>query len=102
MKKQINIFKEYIKSFYYNKGIYSDFFNNNLSLGEIDKAIDMYVLYLLETREFNGVANGGDSIDREIVRDIMLHNRDNSENYEYQPLINKMIKLGILEIEINY
>ena len=67
IKNKLENFKEYFWYFYgKNVGIYKDFFNNNLTIRELDRALK---IRLSDTKlEFVG-----DSIDREIVRDIIFN-----------------------------
>ncbi len=68
--KSISIqeFTEYVWKFYAPNEMYGEFFENNLTKEELAKAI--------KTRIKNAELEFyGDSIDREIVRDIMLRNR---------------------------
>lgn len=74
-------FIEYVTSFYGKRGIYADFFKNDsvvqgkpdgASVAEIQKAVDEY---LEQSKKDAKIWGGGDSIDRERVRDIMLKKR---------------------------
>lgn len=62
-------FKEYVLSFYGPGEIYGDVFDHNLREEEVTRAI----LQRLDNKE---VPFDADSVDRELVRDIMLKNRD--------------------------
>jgi hypothetical protein len=82
MKKQdideIENFKDYIWSFYgKDKGIYKDFFDNNLTMKEVEKAIKIRLSKI--KLKFDG-----DTIDREIVRDIMLKLRNPKTDTEHK------------------
>ena len=71
-------FKDYFWSFYgKNVGIYKDFFNNNLTIKELDKAIEIRLSNM--KLQFDG-----DSIDREIVRDIIFKIRDKKAKTEHE------------------
>ena len=62
-------FIQYVANFYLEGGIYSDFFDNNpLTIDEIIEAVNEYV-------EIADVDDCGDSMDREIVRDILFYKR---------------------------
>ena len=77
-------FKDYFWSFYgKDVGIYKDFFDNNLTIRELDRAMEIRLSNM--KLEFDG-----DSIDREIVRDIIFKMRDKSAKTEH-----------ILKFEIN-
>ena len=77
-------FKDYFWSFYgKDVGIYKDFFNNNLTIRELDRAMEIRLSNM--KLEFDG-----DSIDREIVRDIIFKMRDKNAKTEH-----------ILKFEIN-
>jgi len=82
MKKQdideIENFKNYIWSFYgKDEGIYKHFFNNNLTMIEVEKAIKIRLSKIK-------LKFSGDSIDREIVRDIMLKLREPNADTEHK------------------
>lgn len=66
--KKTQDFIEYVWSFYAPNDLYGRFFDNNPTKEEIIKAIE--IRKTNKKLEFDG-----DSIDREIVRDIMLYNR---------------------------
>jgi len=70
-------FKDYFWSFYgKDVGIYKDFFNNNLTIRELDRAMEIRLSNM--KLEFDG-----DSIDREIVRDIIFKMRDKNAKTEH-------------------
>lgn len=62
-------FISYVLSFYGPSQIYGDFFHHSLTLAEVQTAVSQR----LENKSLPFV---GDSIDREIVRDIILKNRE--------------------------
>jgi hypothetical protein len=71
-------FKDYFWSFYgKNVGIYKDFFNNNLTIRELDRALQIRLSNM--KLEFDG-----DSIDREIVRDIIFKIRNKKAKTEHE------------------
>ena len=71
-------FKDYFWSFYGPEvGIYKDFFNNNLTIRELDRALKIRLSNM--KLEFDG-----DSIDREIVRDIIFKLRDPNSKTEHK------------------
>ena len=74
--KEINFLFDYVKSFYGKKGIYPDFLPDLKDI-EISKAIDERLN--MKEPEFVGY----DSLDREIVRDIILINRGLKTEIEY-------------------
>ena len=70
-------FKDYFWSFYgKDVGIYKDFFDNNLAIRELDRAMEIRLSNM--KLEFDG-----DSIDREIVRDIIFKMRDKNAKTEH-------------------
>ena len=70
-------FKDYFWSFYEKDvGIYKDFFDNNLTIRELDRAMEIRLSNM--KLEFDG-----DSIDREIVRDIIFKMRDKNAKTEH-------------------
>jgi hypothetical protein len=89
-KDELNNFKSYVKGFYGNDEIYAEFFPpTGASNGEIELAIRMYVSYCKTKDDQWG---GGDSFDREIVRDVMLYNRGHKKNLEYQRAVKEIVK----------
>ena len=75
-KQKIEDFKKYVWSFYgRGEGIYKDFFGNNLKMQEVERAIEIRLSNIK-------IAFDGDSIDREIVRDIIYKMRDPNANTE--------------------
>lgn len=75
---EIENFKNYIWSFYgKDKGIYKHFFDNNLTMIEVEKAIKIRLSKIK-------LKFSGDSIDREIVRDIMLKLREPNADTEHK------------------
>lgn len=79
-EKEKNQFIEYVNSFYGKKGVHADMFPERVLHGvpdgatesEIEKAVDKYLKSGF-TKDYTW--GGGDSLDRERVRDIMLENR---------------------------
>jgi hypothetical protein len=77
-KKQIEDFKKYVWSFYgEDQGLYRDFFDNNLTMEEIERAVEIRLSNV--KLDFDG-----DSLDREIVRDIIFKMRDPNANTEHK------------------
>ena len=75
--EKIENFKKYVQSFYgTDEGIYKDFFDNNLKMNEVEKAIEIRLLNM-------EIEFAGDSIDREIVRDIIYKMRDPKAQIEH-------------------
>jgi len=69
-------FIDYIWSFYAPNDLYGEFFNNTLTKEEVIKAVKI--------RKANKkLPFDGDSLDREIVRDIMFYNRGKKDGLEY-------------------
>ena len=78
---EVSDFKSYVKGFYGNKGLYKEYFPpKGASNDEIDHAIEQYVAF---AKSKDGSWGGGDSLDREMVRDVMLYNRGNKKDLEY-------------------
>ena len=78
IKKEIENFKKYVWSFYgENQGLYRDFFDNNLTMEEIEKAIEIRLSNM--KLDFDG-----DSLDREIIRDIIFKMRDPKARTEHE------------------
>lgn len=77
-KEDMKNFKDYIWSFYgKDKGIYKHFFDNNLTMEEVEKAIKIRLSKI--KLKFDG-----DSIDREIVRDIIFKLREPNAETEHK------------------
>ena len=78
IKKEIENFKKYVWSFYgEDQGLYRDFFDNNLTMEEIEKAIKIRLSNM--KLDFDG-----DSLDREIIRDIIFKMRDPQAKTEHK------------------
>ena len=78
IKKEIENFKKYVWSFYgEDQGLYRDFFDNNLTMEEIEKAIEIRLSNM--KLDFDG-----DSLDREIIRDIIFKMRDPKAQTEHE------------------
>ena len=78
IKKEIENFKKYVWSFYgEDQGLYRDFFDNNLTMEEIEKAIKIRLSNM--KLDFDG-----DSLDREIIRDIIFKMRDPQAKTEHE------------------
>jgi len=78
IKKEIENFKKYVWSFYgRGEGLYKDFFGNNLKMKEVERAIEIRLSNM--KLDFDG-----DSIDREIVRDIIFKMRDPKAQTEHE------------------
>ena len=76
--KKIEDFKKYVWSFYgEDQGLYRDFFDNNLTMEEIEKAVEIR----LSNMKLDFV---GDSLDREIIRDIIFKMRDPKAQTEHE------------------
>jgi hypothetical protein len=85
-KKSIESFQEYVWSFYGQGELYGDFFDNNLTREELYRAVAIRLNMNQEKLSF-----AGDTLDREIVRDIMLYNRGKHTGLEYD-----LKKLGVV------
>ena len=71
MKKED--FINYVLDFYQPGAIYGDFFDNSLTKEEVIKAVDLRI------KKSDDLPFEGDSIDREIVRDIIFNLRGNTK-----------------------
>ena len=81
-------FKKYVKSNYGKDEIWSEFFPPvGVSNEEINHAVSQYIDYCKTKDDQWG---GGDTFDREIVRDIMLYNRGTKKGLEYQRAIKEI------------
>jgi hypothetical protein len=89
-KDELKEFKSYVKEHYGKDEIYDEFFPpTGASNDEIELAIRMYVSYCKTKDDQWG---GGDTFDREIVRDVMLYNRGRKTNLEYQRAVKEIVK----------
>tara|TARA_R100001460_G_scaffold35370_1_gene68100 strand:- start:223 stop:495 length:273 start_codon:yes stop_codon:yes gene_type:complete len=87
INEKIENFKNYVWSFYgKDQGIYKDFFNNNLTMKELEKAVKIRISKMKLNFD-------GDSIDREIVRDIIFKMRDPKAKTEH--ILKFEIKEGV-------
>tara|TARA_R100000742_G_C4253118_1_gene71246 strand:+ start:47 stop:319 length:273 start_codon:yes stop_codon:yes gene_type:complete len=87
INEKIENFKNYVWSFYgKDEGIYKDFFNNNLTMKEVEKAVKIRISKMKLNFD-------GDSIDREIVRDIIFKMRDPKSKTEH--ILKFQIKEGV-------
>jgi hypothetical protein len=76
-QEKIENFKKYVWSFYgTDEGIYKDFFGNNLKMKEVERAVQIRLSNMQ-------IEFAGDSIDREIVRDIIYKMRDPKAQVEH-------------------
>jgi hypothetical protein len=96
-KQEFREFQEYVFSFYGKDGIYgqTDYFEGGATTEEILLATNQYVTFCAKNPDLWG---GGDSTDREIVRDIMQYHRgENVDGLEHGDYIKRMKKTTILE-----
>jgi len=96
-KQEFREFQEYVFSFYGKDGIYgqTDYFEGGATTEEILLATNQYVTFCAKNPDLWG---GGDSTDREIVRDIMQYHRgENIDGLEHGDYIKRMKKTTILE-----
>lgn len=70
---QLNQFAAYVKSFYGPGEMYGNQFDNSLTDFEIGLAIGLYLEGLRHVSDLT--YGGGDSVDRELVRDILIRLR---------------------------
>ena len=85
---EVTYFKKYVKEFYGKDEMYSEFFPPlGASNDEINLAVSQYIEYCKTKDDQWG---GGDSFDREIVRDIMFYNRGTRKGLEYQRAIKEI------------
>lgn len=98
--KEVREFEKYVFSYYGKNGIYADLMEEGVpaTTGEVLKAVSQYLAYLSSPKKSLDIDwGGGDSIDRELVRDIMIINRNPKASVEHQILIKDMKKTPILE-----
>lgn len=69
--KTLSKFAKYLWDFYGPEGVYEEFFVPALSVEEIEKGIEEYQ----QQNPESNLDKDGDSIDREMIRDIMLQAR---------------------------
>lgn len=96
-KQEFREFQEYVFFFYGKDGIYeqTDYFEGGATTEEILLATNQYVTFCAKNPDLWG---GGDSTDREIVRDIMLYHRgEKIDGLEHGDYIKRMKKTTILE-----
>ena len=87
-QKEIKEFKDYIKDYYGKDGNFQYFFPpKGASVSEIEKAVNQYVQYAKKEDKWGG----GDTFDREFVRDIMLWNRGTKSGLEYERVVKAII-----------
>ena len=88
---EVNEFIEYMCMFYLTNQIYGEFFNHNLTKGEITLAVHMYIAACKKLYKGNPYAGYcGDTFDREKVRDLLLHFRGETE-LEHQTSVNAIL-----------
>jgi hypothetical protein len=85
---EVTYFKKYVKEFYGKDEMYSEFFPPfGATNDEVNLAVSQYIEYCKTKDDQWG---GGDSFDREIVRDIMFYNRGTRKGLEYQRAIKEI------------
>lgn len=95
--KNVRDFQEYVFNWYGKGGRAVDDMENNVpaTTQEVLKAVSQYITFCNKTHKYWG---GGDSMDREIVRDIMSYNRNpKHETYHYESIIDEIKETTILE-----
>jgi len=98
--KEVREFEKYVFSYYGKNGMYADLMDEGVpaTTGEVLKAVSQYLAYLSSPKKSLDISWGnGDSVDRELVRDIMIHNRNPKRNLEHYLLIKDMKKTPVLE-----
>jgi hypothetical protein len=98
-QSEIKEFREYVGEYYGNNGMYEEFFTTKgASKPEMNYAINQYLKYLRSKDAKNeGFSwGGGDTFDREIVRDIMHYHRGR-KGLEYKNFLKAMADKGYLE-----
>ena len=88
--KEISDFVDYVGSFYGKKSIYSRDYNGGFTVAQIEKAVDSYI------KDSKTVWGGGDSMDRELLRDRYLDpdylmNKSAPEKMSYQATKMKVV-----------
>jgi len=96
MENDVREFQEYVFSFYGKDGIYGqDYFEGGATTEEILLATNQYLSFCAKNPNFWGQ---GDTMDREIVRDIILYHRgEKIDGLEHGDYIKRMKKTTILE-----
>ena len=93
--KDVREFQEYVFSFYGKDGLHADAFDGGATTEEILLATNQYLTFCARNTDLWG---GGDTADREYVRDIMLYHRGvDIDDLFYSNLIKKIKKTTILE-----
>jgi hypothetical protein len=94
-KQDVLHFQEYVFSFYGKGGLQADAFDGGATTEEILLATNQYLTFCARNTDLWG---GGDTADREYVRDIMLYHRGvDIDDLFYGNLIKKIKKTTILE-----
>lgn len=94
-QKDVLNFQEYVFSFYGKGGLHADAFDGGVTTEEVLLATNQYLTFCARNTDLWG---GGDTADREYVRDIMLYHRGvDIDDLFYSNLIKKIKKTTILE-----
>jgi len=78
MKENLMSFYKYMGDFYGKKGLYPDTKGRDLKVGDINKALSVYL------KKYAGDEFTGDSLDRERVRDILIKMKKIDPQYKKQ------------------
>jgi hypothetical protein len=94
-ENDVRQFQEYVFSFYGKDGTYSKFFGKGATTEEVLRATNQYLTFCAKNPKMWGK---GDSVDREIVRDIMQYHRGTEiSELEHSSMIQALERTTILE-----
>lgn len=95
--KEVREFEKYVFSFYGKDGVFEDALKGGpATTGEVLKAVSQYITWCSKSPQNDW--GGGDSMDREIVLDIMSYNRNPiTRDFHYESIIRDIEKTTILE-----
>lgn len=83
IKENLIPFYKYMGDFYGKKGIYPDKKGRDLKVGDINKALSVYL------KKYSNDTFTGDSIDRERIRDILIKMRKLDPDYSKKESVNE-------------
>jgi hypothetical protein len=81
MKENLISFYQYMGDFYGKKGLYPDKKGRDLKVGDINKALSVYL------KKYSKDTFTGDSLDRERIRDILIKMKKIDPNYDKNEII---------------
>ena len=86
IKENLMSFYKYMGDFYGKKGLYPDTKGRDLKVGDINKALSVYL------KKYAGDKFTGDSLDRERVRDILIKMRKLDPDYSKKESVKETIE----------